>query len=715
MKKSLLIFMTLLLLPLSTTPAYAANSINSITLEKNTVGVGDVVSWAVDVSCSTGPINQVYISLVDPIGVRQVLFNQSGNLKDPSKNGSKGIIKIPLKITAEASPGNYRVESVSLNCVNATQGTDYTDNLAAISFKVSDVGLTPAITQPQLEKLEMTTPIDRKIGDRISFHLVASSTGKINTIWIFLRNQDGAELFKMYSNYDANKSGPDTKRVDTTFDFDVTSDWPTGSWSIYRVEISGYAGTDLMTPWGFDPNPAGSTAVFPRAATIFNDPKVQSYGQPTNGQVPQANISSFKINVTNDSGLTVTAPEIVSISMPVTDIKAGDTFDMKVNIDGKGGYIYQLFGNWADKSTYNQTGASCYPLDLPTSPLQNIVMGATLRCKSYRNTAPGVYVMRQISVYTTSCAISLNDIGRSENQDCQQAPKQRRTDYSNAYGSASVGAFPASKTKLNNPLTSLATLNIAAPGPLARPSLQSAVVTDTDILFKYINDGEVTCSYSSSLGTLKTDGIKGDGSVLVLGLKPNTEVKLSANCKSSDGQSISFSDTAKTALPKPPALPTVINKVADLDSVRITFDDLTADGYDYEVSASDGSVLVLADEVEISDLDPNQSVDVSIKVTDPYGQSTSGLVVTVRSAAPPTLVAPRVSLEKSEKGNYLFSFKKIAGLKYEIKAVNCTARFQGNNIQVLNLVKKKPASVTLTVSDTFKQSASVKFFQYTSK
>ena len=225
----------------------------------------------------------------------------------------------------------------------------------------------------------------------------------------------------------------------------------------------------------------------------------------------------------------------------------------------------------------------------------------------------------------------------------------------------------------------------------------------------------MTCSYSSSLGTLKTDGIKGDGSVLVLGLKPNIEVKLSANCKSSDGQSISFSDTAKTTLPKPPALPTVINKVADLDSVRITFDDLTADGYDYDVSASDGSVLVLADEVEISDLDPNQSVDVSVKVTDSYGQSTSGIVVTVRSAAPPPLVAPRVSLEKSEKGNYLFSFKKITGLKYEIKAVNCTARFQGNNIQVLNLVKKKPASVTLTVTDSFKQSASVKFFQYTSK
>ena len=714
MKKSLLLILTILLLPLGATPAYAANSINSVTLEKNAVGVGDVVSWAVDVSCSTGPINQVYISVVDPIGVRQVLFNQSGNLKDASKNGSKGIIKIPLKITAEASPGKYRVESISLNCVNATQGTDYTENLAALSFTVSDVGLTPAITQPQLEKLEMTTPIDRKVGDKISFHLIASSTGKINTIWIFLRHQDGVELFKMYSNYDANKSGPDTKRVDTTFDFDVTSDWPTGSWSIYRVEISGYAGTDLMTPWGFDPNPAGSTALFPRAVTIFRDPQYQSYGEPQNGKVAQAPIPNVKINVTNDAGNTIAPPEVVSVSLSTNEIKAGETFDMKLSIDGKDGYIYQIFGNWADKSTYNQSGAWCYPVDMPSSPLQNVLVGGTLRCKSYRNTAPGSYVMRQLSVYTTSCAISLNDIGRSENQDCQQAPKQRRTDYSTPTVPQVLVHFR--QPKQNGESTYFAAnLDYFFSWSLTRPPLQSAVATDSGITFKYVNDGEVTCNYSSSLGVIKTDGIKGDGSVLVLGLKPNTEVKLSANCKSSDGQSISFSDTAKTTLPKPPALPTVINKVADLDSVRITFDDLTADGYDYEVSASDGSVLVLADEVEISDLDPNQSVDVSIKVTDPYGQSTSGLVVTVRSAAPPTLVAPRVSLEKSEKGNYLFSFKKIAGLKYEIKAVNCTARFQGNNIQVLNLVKKKPASVTLTVSDSYKQSASVKFFQYTSR
>jgi riboflavin synthase alpha subunit len=83
--------------------------------------------------------------------------------------------------------------------------------------------------------------------------------------------------------------------------------------------------------------------------------------------------------------------------------------------------------------------------------------------------------------------------------------------------------------------------------------------------------------------------------------------------------------------------------------------------------------------------------------------------------APPILNKPYVKLVKSTKDSYSFVFKKHPELKYKLVAVNCVVKLNGNSIVVTNLAKKKSASVTLVVSDSFKQTTSNKFFQFTSK
>jgi hypothetical protein len=696
--------------------SHAQNVINSVSLEKNSYGVGETVYWNIDAACTTSSINQLYIAFTDPTGLYQIANTPGLNGKAPGKTSPKGPFKVPLKITTEASPGKYTVQGVNLSCVNAQSQTSWEDNLDSISFTVLPDGLTPAVTQPQLEKIEMTTPSDRKAGDKISIRVVASNTGKINTIWLFLRNQqEGTEVFKLLSKYDSNISGPDTKRIDNTFDFEVGPDWPSGTWTVSKVEITGYAGIDLSTPWGADPNPTNSTAVFNRSVSILNMPGQKTWGQPISGAVQQADISAIKINVSNDAAVALAAPEISNVNLSTTVIKAGDSFDMTMDIDGKGANIYQVFGNWADKETYNKGGASCYIKDLGATPFVTKMLGVTVTCKSTRTSEPGIYVMRQLSVYTTSCSGTIRDISSSDNQDCQSQPKQRRTNYSNAYGSSSVDSVPISKVKMLNPLQTLAQLTIQAPGTLTRPALQSATATDSRIVFKYTLDYDLICTYSANSGTVSSDGMKGDGSVTVSKVKPATEVKLSGSCRSSDGQSTSFSDIAKTTLPKPPILPMAVNTEADLDSVKITFDELNADGYSYDVSTSAGDLFVLGDDVEITELDPGQSVDITIRITDPYGQVSEGIVTTVKSAAAPLLVKPRVSLVKSTKGSYLFKFTKLPKVKYQVVAINCVARIDGDQIQITNFVKKKPASATLVASDTFKQSVSNKFLQYKSR
>ena len=694
------------------TQSEATNVITSVTIEKDTYRVGETVLWNIDAKCASGAIASISINFTDPTGLYHGASTPRVSGAVPNSGASKGQFQIPLKITAEAPAGKYNVTGVFLSCVNDLSIlTTWRGELDSLSFTVLPEGLTPAITQPRLELIEMTTSGERKVGEDISIRLVASNSGKINTIYVTLRNQEaGTEIFKLLSRYDSSISGPDTKRIENTFDFQVGPDWPSGTWVVSKVEISGYAGIDLSTPWGRDPNPTNSTAVFNRFVSIVNIPGQSSWGQPATGSIPQADISKIRINVINPEAVLITPPEISNISLLETDIKAGGSFEFTMDIDGKGGNIYHIFGELRGKDSSNKQGAVCNVKDLGNTPFMNKMASVTVFCRSSRTTEPGDYVLQQMTVYTTSCSGSI--IG---NQDCFNKPKQRSTTYSNANGSATVDSTPKSKTKLPNPLIGLPSVNIQPPGALMRLALESTKVTNSQIIFKYVQDYETSCSYSSTSGEIITDGIKGDGSVIVLKLTPATEVKLSSTCRSSDGQYISFSDSEKTALPEPPVLPVVATTESNLNSVKITFFALDVEGYSYEISASDGNVLVLANTVEISALEPNQSVDVTIKITDPFGQVSEGVVASAKSLALPILNKPQVKLVKSTKESYSFVFKYFPELKYKLVAVNCVAKFNGNLIVVTNLAKKKPASVTLVVSDSFKQTASNKFFQFTSK
>ena len=162
-------------------------------------------------------------------------------------------------------------------------------------------------------------------------------------------------------------------------------------------------------------------------------------------------------------------------------------------------------------------------------------------------------------------------------------------------------------------------------------------------------------------------------------------------------------------MPKPPVLPSVISQKADIDSVLISLSDLDQDGIDYDVEVSAGSFIIAGDTLEITDLEPGESSILTMTMTDEFGQVTTGVVGTFTSQEPPKLYAPVVTVVKSSKGNYTFTFKRLKELNYSVKATNCTSKLSADNIFISNLVPGKLATAYLNVSDKYGQKVSVKF------
>jgi hypothetical protein len=273
-----------------------------------------------------------------------------------------------------------------------------------------------------------------------------------------------------------------------------------------------------------------------------------------------------------------------------------------------------------------------------------------------------------------------------------------------------VTSVPVIKKSLTNILDGSQKVTLLPPAPLQAPKYSSVVIEATQIKISYPWTYEFSCDYTSSSG--KVNGVTYDkiyNIVTITELKPATKVVLSGTCTAIDKSKVSFTEIFTTALPKAPILPTVTSQKSDYDSVMLTLSDLDQEGIEYNLEATAGSFVIAGDTLEITDLEPGESSVLTMTMTDQFGQSTSGIVGTFKAQDPPKLVAPTVTVVKSSKGNYTFTFKRVKELTYSVKALNCTAKLSGDNILISGLVPKKLATAYLNVSDKYGQKVSVKF------
>lgn len=700
----------LLLVPLNS--AQAAASITDVRLDNSNPKIGESVTWSIDYDCGGLAVQQVFVSVVDPAGVQNTLMNsyldiKSGNL------GTRGTIKVPLKITEEASAGRYAVQSVSMTCQSKTGGEyKWSGSLSNISFDLKNGSATPAMTQPKIEKIQLLSPATVKVGEKIQVLISALGTGKLNSINISLMSPNGSEIQKNFNQYGQTPNGEASKRIETTFEFDVDQDWVAGSYKISRLEVAGYAGIDLSNPDPGDPNPRGTTSSFNRTAVLMLSASgiETSAGSPASGPVTQPSLKNFSVAVENPNPTEVLPPEVSKVVLPQNSISAGETFEFSLGVDGKNAYIYNVSATYSLADNLSLT-FGCNTEELRKSPQQKLIDNLLMKCQTQRINPAGSYVLRTITVNSTTCNVAPSVIYNQENQSCSQAPRMRYSNYNYQYNYGYVNTVPVLKKTFTNILDGTQKITLLAAAPLQAPKYSSVVIESNQIRISYPWTYEYSCDFTSSSGKVSSGtNDKIYNIVTISELKPFSKVVLAGTCTAQDKSKVSFTEAFTTALPKAPVLPTVTSQKSDYDSVMITLSDLDQEGIEYDVEVTAGSFIIAGDSVEITDLEPGESSVLTMTMTDQFGQSTSGIVGTFKAQDPPVLVAPTVTVVKSSKGNYTFTFKRIKELTYSVKASNCTAKLAGDNIFISGLVPKKLATAYLNVSDKYGQKVSVKFF-----
>lgn len=693
--------------------ASAAATIDNLKLDKKNPKIGDTVTWSLDADCGAEKIQQVFISLKDPLGSTQMIQNDM-NVMDfkMGKIGTRGSFTVPLKITAEANPGTYAVTSVTLACGGGSS-VGVKDKLDQISFDVQDTGQPYTKTQPLVEKIAILNQGEVKNGDVVKINLVAVGPGKINNVAVWLLAPDGSEIRSYYSQYGQAISGESSKRIDRNLEFQVDNDWQSGTYRISRIEVSGYQGIDLSNGAQPDnPNPANTTSSFGRNVTITYTPAKgqQIYGQPESGAVTQPNLSNYSFTVNNPTAVTPTPPTITNLVMPTNEASAGSTLTLQLDVDGNGAYITNVNANYqpvsgSGQGIYCSQGALSQTELFPTK-IEKLV----LKCQNPRSQPLGDYRLTNLSAQTTSCKLAPNVLYTSENQYCQEAPRLRNISYVNFNENKQVYTTPTVKGTFPNIIDGLPKLKITSAGPLAKPVSELLAISSDTVKVKYAIDPMTTCVFTSSQGSVsQSSAEKVSIAVVISALKPKSTVVLSGTCTAEDKAKVSFTDSFTTTLPAPPVLPTVTAQEADYDSILITLSDLNQPGIDYDVEVSAGSFVIAGDTLEITDLDAGESSVLEMTMTDEFGQSTSGVVGTFKAKEPPKLYPPVVTAVKNSKGNYTFSFKRLKDLTYSVKATNCAAKISGDSIVVGSLVPGKLATAYLNVSDKYGQKASVKF------
>jgi hypothetical protein len=273
-----------------------------------------------------------------------------------------------------------------------------------------------------------------------------------------------------------------------------------------------------------------------------------------------------------------------------------------------------------------------------------------------------------------------------------------------------VNSIPVLKKNLTNILDGSQYVNLTPPTPLLAPKFVSVSTESTQVKIFYPWTYEYFCDYTSSQGKVSSGtNDKIYNVVAITELKPYSKVVLAGTCTALDKSKVSFTETFTTALPKAPILPSVTSQESDYNSVKILLSDLDQEGVEYDAQLTVGSLTILGNTLEISDLEPGETSVLTMTMTDQFGQSAAGIVGTFKAQDPPKLIAPKVTLEKSSKGNYTFTFKRLKELTYSVKASNCAARLSGENIFVSRLVPNKLAVAYLHVSDKYGQKVSVKF------
>ena len=267
--------------------------VSSVSLDNANPKVGDVIKWRVVIDCFDTGVRNINIDYKDPLGVRSSA--EMGNSFSLVNNSlSKGEFEVALKITEQAPNGTYQVLSVVVQCVGLGNGRyergGYTGNLGTIGFNV--VGnLSSQDSPPKVNIIRTVSPNTVSKGERVIIGAKISNLVYLEGGYIVLEGPGG-------SNQDCNGgdlTGRGGFEWEIKFGCTVTNQWPTGTWKIGYIRISGRAGLNVDNI-GYNKYPFNSTDQAQRELTLSQNPSIESGSIP--GSTPLTTIlNTVVINV----------------------------------------------------------------------------------------------------------------------------------------------------------------------------------------------------------------------------------------------------------------------------------------------------------------------------------------------------------------------------------------------------------------------------------
>lgn len=707
-----------------TTPISKPTQIDITSISSRTISPGEAVTWTFNVSVEPSCMKAITAQLVDVNGQTRYIYTDitdryKGCIVEQAETNE---FKLTLFTHSKLSPGKYTLANF---CVEGSKQDCVTDpkyssrfngsrinrelDLSDYSFEVKDPGSTVKADPLTISKIS-TRKSSYSPGETINFEVEAVGKMPLNNTWINL--SFGTSVISAYcqinSAYNCSYS-QDYGNGNTKINFSIAipEDLPPGKLVINQIYLAS-SSSNFPTSENTNNNSAYWTTAF-----NYYDKTVRGDSYEELKGIPSIDFSKYVVTILDSGGEPNRTPTWSNLSWVKNKVNAGDTATLNIDINGYRRYITNIWlsslatnGNSIGYKSFNavrlkpDASTSVYPLAKSgTYQLQFSIP---------RSTKPGIYKIGQLTVDSSTCSANNPDELKlkmgADGTDCYGLSSWQTTYYSNYLKSEPWDGYEK---------TGALTLEIL---PAATPTLPTLTVVSNEastLKINYPYDYEINCEFTSDQGKLlhqrvingeSTDGIN---HLIIQSVKPDSKVILSGVCTGSDGvvgekTSVEF----KSAKPYPPAAPKL--SMVESGADYAIFDFNYREGYKYDASSSSGSVLVSNGKIQISNLDPDTPVSVTIKITDSYEQTTLADPYDFKTKLPAAPTAPNIELVSKTQNKLNLKIDLNLNLEYEFGVDKGTVTISGSRISISDLNPGEVVIFSGTATDKYKQSVPFK-------
>lgn len=666
--------------------------VESLSFTKSQVDPGSSSALQIKTS-GTGVLVSVSVQLSTPDGIVSAycdatMQDQVSYCKDLINNNGSYSFSIPIWTAEDSSPGNYKISQINIGYRNGN-GQQFTNDTASWGGNVvyedtdnSYNGVKPQKLSQFPQSSLAFTLLDAGQGiaqtpiwTGISWKTKSVKAGSVATLLIsvegFKRNI-GSIIIPIMMNLGGKGEVVYTNQSNAQV---VRQIKPNASNSIFPITKSGTFEVDINIPRSAIPGSyaIGQMVILGTTCTLMDSTSIYAVN-PANNINCQSSPNGWRTNyyvgsLTKDFGSSsVTAKAWSNYVNPQTipiEVTAADPFEApkievaEVNpsaIDFRYQYSNESSckasssagnlvddKNLKDKFWYfqvnNLTPDSAVTVNLTCSDTTGAKAESSFSSRTAKPIPPASPKLTLDASTTTSATFSIGirdgfkySVSADSGQAIIQGSKVEVTNLKPGVKTFIVATITDSYGQSTS--TEPFYFAAALPEKPAKPTLISGKATTSRVEFKY----EKLSNLDYELTVSEGDVSDIRGSVTVSGLAPNTKITASLKVTDEFGQSAT-SDTLvlKSAIPELPAMPNLYLSKALSDSISLRF--APRAGLKYSVKVSMGTASITDGSIVISGLKPAQKIEVSLVMSDIYGQYKSSDFYTFATTAAPKATA----------------------------------------------------------------------------